>query len=58
MKRLLQDRVEHRREVARRGINDLQDRGGRGLPLQRRGKFSLTLDKPESQIGYELLGIG
>src|SRR5262249_12226298 len=32
--RLLQDRVEHRRELAGRGVDDLQDRGGRGLLLQ------------------------
>ena len=32
--RLLQYRVEHRGEVARRGIDDLQDLGGRGLLLQ------------------------
>jgi hypothetical protein len=33
--RLLQDRVEHRREIARGRIDDLQHLGGRGLPLQR-----------------------
>src|SRR5436190_1005114 len=31
---LLQDRVEHRREVAGRGVDDLQYLGGRGLLLQ------------------------
>ena len=30
-----QDRVEHRREVAGRGIDDLQHLGSRGLLLQR-----------------------
>ena len=33
--RLLQHRVEHRREVAGRAIDDLQYLGGRGLLLQR-----------------------
>jgi hypothetical protein len=32
---LFQDRVEHRREVAGRGIDDLQDLGGGGLSGQR-----------------------
>src|SRR5215471_378154 len=32
--RLLQDRVEHRFEVSRRGIDHLKDFGGRGLLLQ------------------------
>src|SRR5437899_435536 len=32
--RLFEHRVEHRREVARRGIDDLQDFGSRGLLLQ------------------------
>ena len=32
--RLFQHRVEHRREVAGRGIDDLQHLGGRGLLLQ------------------------
>src|SRR5215471_13283317 len=32
--RLLQDRVEHRRQIARRGIDDLQYLGGCGLLLQ------------------------
>src|SRR5215471_3535672 len=31
---LFQDRVEHRGEVARRRIDDLQELGGRGLLLQ------------------------
>ena len=33
--RLFEHRVEHRREVAGRGIDDLQNLGGRGLLLQR-----------------------
>ena len=32
---LLQDRIEHWRKVAGRGIDDLQYLGGRGLLLQR-----------------------
>ena len=55
---LFEHRVEHRREVAGRGVDDLQHLGGRGLLLQRFGEFSLTLGKPMSQIGYTLLGIG
>ena len=63
--RLFQDRFEHRSEAARRGVDDLQYLGGRGLPLLRflafgfaLGKFSLSLGKLTLQIGYELLGIG
>jgi len=55
---LLQYRVEHRREVARRGVDDLQDLGGRGFPLQRLVTLGFALDKVTLQIGYELLGIG
>src|SRR5215469_7273312 len=32
--RLIQDRVKHRRQIARRRIDDLQDLSGRGLLLQ------------------------
>ena len=32
---LFEHRVEHRREVAGRGVDDLQHLGGRGLLLQR-----------------------
>ena len=32
--RFLQDRVEHRRKVARRGVDDLQHLSGRRLALQ------------------------
>jgi hypothetical protein len=31
----VENRIEHRLQFARRGIDDLQDFGGRGLPLQR-----------------------
>src|SRR6516165_1688654 len=50
--------IEHRAEVARRRIDDLEDLGGRGLPLQRLGKFSFTLGKLTFEIGDPLLGIG
>jgi hypothetical protein len=63
--RLFQYRVEDRRKVAGRGIDDLQHLGRRGLLLQRLvtlgsalGKFSLTLGKPTFDSGYSLLGIG
>jgi hypothetical protein len=62
---LVEHCIEHRREIAGRGIDDLQNLSGRGLPFQRRvtlglalGKFSLTLGKLTLQIGYELFGIG
>jgi hypothetical protein len=32
--RLLQNRVEHRRQITRRGVDDLQDFGGRSLLVQ------------------------
>src|SRR5215831_3680144 len=32
--RFFQDRVKHRGEITGRGIDDLQNFGGRGLPLQ------------------------
>ena len=33
--RLFQYRIEHRREIARRGVNDTQYLGGRGLLVER-----------------------
>jgi hypothetical protein len=58
-------RVEHQGEVAGRGIDELQDLGGGGLPLQplitpslTLGKFSLMLGKLTFAIGYTLLKIG
>jgi hypothetical protein len=56
--RLLQYRFEHRRTVAGRGIDDLQDLGCRSLPLQRLIALSCALGKLTLQIGDELLGIG
>jgi hypothetical protein len=70
--RLLQNRVEHRREITRRRIDNPQYLGGRGLLSE----SLITLDRPLSQlplrfvpfgsgygkltfeIGYPLLGIG
>ena len=48
---LLDYRIEHGREVAGRGIDHLQDLGGRGLLLTR-------FDKLTFEIGYPLIGIG
>jgi hypothetical protein len=55
---LLKYGLEHRREIAGRGIDDLQHLGGRGLPLQRLVAFGSTLGKLTLQIGYEQLGVG
>ena len=57
-RRLFEHGVEHRGEVAGRGVDDLQDLGGRGLPLEPLVTLGLALGKLTSQIGYELLGIG
>ena len=63
--RFIEHRVEDGREVAERGVNNPQYLGGRGLPLQRFGKFSFTfgkfsftLGKATPQIGYQLFGVG
>jgi hypothetical protein len=62
---LFEHRLEDRREVAGRTVDDLQHLGGRGLLRQRLvtlcfalGKFSLTLGKLTFKIGCPLLGIG
>ena len=55
---LFQHCVEHRGEVAWRGVDDLQHLGRCGLPLQRLVTLGSTLGKLTLQIGYELLGIG
>ena len=55
---LLQDRVEHLREVGGRGIDELQHLSGRGLALQRLVALGGALGKLLLQIGYELFGIG
>ena len=50
-RRLFEDRIEHRREVAGRGIDDLQDLGGRGLSRQRLVALGSALGKLPLQIG-------
>ena len=50
--------IEYGREVAGRGIDDLQDFGGRGLPLQRLVTLGFALAKLTLEIGYPLIGIG
>ena len=55
--RLFEDRVEHRCEVAGRGIDDLQDLGGRGLLLQRLARFGQQpriLDRDHRLVGKGL----
>src|SRR5215472_5891554 len=50
--RLLQNRVEYRREIAGRGIDDLQHLGGRGLLLQRLARLG---DEPRILCGDDRL---
>jgi hypothetical protein len=52
-----EDRVEHRPEVAGRGIDDLQHLGRRSFPLQRLVTLGSTLGMLMLQIGYEQLGV-
>jgi hypothetical protein len=56
--RLFQHRLEHGREAARRGIDDLQHLGHCGLALQRLFALGSAFGKLTPQIGYELFGIG
>jgi hypothetical protein len=56
--RLLQDRVEHRREVAGRCIDDAKHLGGRGFSSQRLVPLVPALGKLTFEIGYTLFGIG
>src|SRR4051812_23401256 len=49
--RLFEDRVEHRREVTGRRIDDLQYLGRRRLLIERCGKLCLALTKPAPQFG-------
>ena len=58
--RLVEDRIEHRREVAGRGIDDLQHLGGRGLLLQ---GFARLGDEPrvlhrDDRLSGEVLQAG
>jgi len=62
---VVEHRVEYRRKVAGRRINDLQDLRGRGLPLQRlvtlrfaRVTLGSALGKLTFEIGYPLIRIG
>ena len=55
--RLFQHRIEHRRQIAGRGIDHLQHLGGRGLLLQR---LALLGDQPrvlhrDHRLGGEVL---
>ena len=52
--RLFEDRVEHRREIAGRAVDDLQDLGGRGLLLQRLARLGdqpRVLDRDDRLVG-------
>jgi hypothetical protein len=55
---LFEHRIEHWREIAGRGIDDLQHFGGRSLLFERLVTLGFAFGKLTSQIGYELLGIG
>src|SRR5207248_11459323 len=44
--RLFEHRLEHRRQVARRGVDDPQHLGGRGLLFQRLARFG---DQPDRE---------
>jgi len=55
--RPLQHRIEHRCKVARRGIDDLQDLGRRGLPSQCLVALRIARGKLPLQIGDKLLRI-
>jgi hypothetical protein len=56
--RLFQHRIEHRLQVAGRGIDDLQHLGGGSLLFQCLVKLGSALGKLTFEIGYTLLGIG
>ena len=49
--RLFEDRVEYRREIACRCVDDRQDLGGRGLARQRLVTLGFALGKLPFQIG-------
>ena len=48
--RLFEDRVEHRREVAGRGVDDLQNLGGGGLARER----FVALGRARSKLALEV----
>ena len=54
----VEHRIEHRRKVAGRGVDDLQYLGGRGLLSERLVALRSAFGKLALQIGYALLGIG
>jgi len=56
--RFLQYRIEDRRDIARRRIDDLQYLRGRGLLGERLVTLGSALGKLALHIGYEPLGIG
>ena len=56
--RLLQDRIEHRPEVAGRGIDDLQYLGHRRLSRKSLVALGSAFGKLALQVGIDLLGIG
>jgi len=58
VQRLVQHRVEDRREAAGGGVDDLQHLGHRRSLGQRLVALGFALGKLTMQIGYELLGIG
>jgi hypothetical protein len=55
---LFQNHVEHRREVAGRGIDDLQHLSGRGLLFERLVALSSALSEFAPEIGNNLLQTG
>jgi len=58
--RIFQNRLEHRDEIARRGIDDLQYLGGRGLPFERLvpfGKCSVAFPLALVELPLQL-GVG
>jgi len=56
-RRLLQQRIENRREVAGRGIDNLEHLSGRGLLRLRLIAFGVALSKLTLEIGDGLLRI-
>src|SRR5262245_21693444 len=55
---LFQCCIEHRREIAGRGVDDLQHLGGRCLPLQRFVALPGALIEPPLQLGVNLAKFG
>jgi len=55
--RLFEHRVEHRREIAGRGIDDLQYLCGRSLLFERLVTLGFALDKLTLQIGNGCSGL-